>query len=158
MATREENILEELAIGPDLDSEFRKQAAYFAYRGFQAAGAQDRVRLLEERVELLFARLYAKYRSSHKDAKENDCKSYIRKHSKFKLAQKQVRDAKLSADTLKVAVKAFEMRSAMLMQIGAMVRAEYESTDPKVRVRRATRKANKKVRKVLRRKGRRYDG
>jgi hypothetical protein len=158
MATREETILEELAIGPDLDSEFRKQSAYFAYRAFQSASAQDRVRLLEERVDLLFSRLYAKYRSTHKDAKENDCKSYIRKHSKYKLAQKQLRDAKSSADILKVAVKAFEMRSAMLMQLGAMARAEHESTDPRIRVKRATRKANKTVRKVLRRKGRSYDG
>jgi hypothetical protein len=158
MATREDTILEELAIGPDLDTEFRKQAAYFAYRAFQSASAHDRVRLLEERVDLLFSRLYAKYRSGYKDAKENDCKSYIRKHKSYKLAQEHLRIAKSSADILKVAVKAFEMRSSMLMQLGAMARAEYESTDPKIRVKRATRKANKKVRKVLRRKGRRYDG
>ena len=158
MATREDTILEELSIGPDLDTEFRKQAAYFAYRGFQAASAHDRVRMLEEREELLFSRLYAKYRATHKDAKENDCKSYIRKHKAYKLAQEQLRTAKSSRDILKVAVKAFEMRSAMLMQIGAMARAEYESTDPRIRVKRATKKANKQVRKVLRRKGRRYDG
>lgn len=133
MATLKEaetEILGELEISSDLAEEFMKQSGYFAYWAFKAARSYDQVRMLEERAELVFSHLYAEYRSKHpKDSKENDCKAYVRKHSLFKATAKKLRTAQRTADILKAAVRAFEMRRDMLIQLGAQNRAEHQSTD-----------------------------
>lgn len=118
------SIVDELAISSDLTAEFRDQSAHYAHWAFLAARAADRVRLLEERVELSFAELYAAYRDEHEDAKENDCKSYIRRQPEHKAMTQKLRRAQHDADVLKAAVRAFEMRRDMLIQLGAQFRAE----------------------------------
>lgn len=138
----EASILEELDISSDLATEFTKQSGYFAYWAFKAARAYDLVRQYEEKQELVFSQLYSEYREKHpKDSKENDCKAYVRKHALYKATTQRLRQAQRSADILRAAVKAFEMRRDMLMQLGAQHRAEYASTDPslKARARKATR-------------------
>lgn len=147
----ERELLQELSIGSDLDAEFMKQSAFFATRAFQHARAEDEVRRLEERVELIFARLYAAYRKRHANAKENDCKSFIRRSEIYRRAMEALQRGKLDRDILKAAVKAFEMRRDMLMQLGAARRAEWTSTDMSAR----TKRASNAVRKTYRSKERR---
>jgi hypothetical protein len=134
----EAEILEQLAITAALDREFKRQSAYFALWAFRHARAEDAVRRAEEQVELVFARLYAAYRRQHTDAKENDCKSYIRRSKSHKAAVKAVRIAKFNRDILKAAVRAFEMRRDMLVQLGADARSELSSTDLSTKVRKAS--------------------
>lgn len=145
LADIENSILSELEISSDLGEEFTKQSGYYAYWAFKAARAYDMVRQLEERKDLIFAELYAEYRAKHpKDSKENDCKSYVRKHALYKSVSERLRIAQRSADILKAAVRAFEMRRDMLMQLGAQHRAEYSSTDPSLKAK--ARKASRVIR------------
>lgn len=152
----EATILQELDISSDLEDEFTKQSGFFAYWAFKNARAMDRVRQLEERQELVFSQLYAKFRADNpKESKENDCKAYVRRHRLYKKVSSELRIAKRSADTFKVAVRAFEMRQGMLMQLGAQDRAEWHSTDPSLKAR--TKKANAIVRKAAKTRRRRRE-
>lgn len=152
----EQTLMDELAISADLNHEFSRQAGSFAHYAFQLARAEDLVRQLEERAELLFAKHYSAYRQKHpKDSKENDCKSYIRRTKEYQGAVSSLHKAKHNRDILKAGVRAFEMRRDMLIQLGAMYRMEIEGTDLKTRnlksrVKGATNVVRKTVRKRTR--------
>lgn len=149
----ETSVLDELEISSDLAEEFMKQSGYFAYWAFKAARAYDAVRKLEEQQELTFSQLYAEYRAKHpKDSKENDCKSYIRRHQTYKTINQRLRRAQRNADVFKAAVRAFEMRRDMLMQLGAQNRAEYKSTDLSLSAK--AQKATAVIRKAAKRRNR----
>lgn len=128
MEDTKKRVLRQLSIG-DLSEEFERQSAYFADWAFEHADAQDTVRLAQEKVDLLFSEYYAEARERDSGAKENDCKAYIRSRSPYRVAQRRLRKAQYTADITRAAVKAFEMKASMLMQLGADRRAEYESTD-----------------------------
>jgi hypothetical protein len=134
----EQEVAEQIDIGADLDHEFRSQAAYFAHWAFLHARAQDFVRAVEERVEVSFYELYDEFRKEHSDAKENECKSYVRTHKTHQQLTAAARKAQFQADILKATVRAFEVRRDMLVQLGAQRRAELESTDIKTAARKAT--------------------
>ena len=134
----EQNVGDELSISSDLQAEFQSQAAYFANWAFLHARAQDFVRALEERVEVSFYELYDEFRKEHSDAKENECKSFVRTHKHHQQLTAALRKGQFQADILKATVRAFEMRRDMLMQLGAQARAENESTDLKTAARKAT--------------------
>jgi hypothetical protein len=121
-------LLKEMSIG-DLTKEFARQAGLFARRGFQHARAEDQVRKWEERVDMLFGQFYEAYREIEPDAKENDCKAYIRRQPDYRKAQASLRRARYNSMVLKYAVKAFEVKGSMLMQLGADRRAEFENVD-----------------------------
>jgi hypothetical protein len=121
-------LLSQLDISADLSHEFSSQAAYYAHWAYAHARAQDQVRLLEERADLLFSRLYQEYRSDNSAAKENDCKAFIRQDRQYKAVQKRLRRARYNADVLKAGVRAFEMRRDMLIQLGAQFRAEQDAS------------------------------
>lgn len=152
MAVDQDEILSELGISSDLSEEFTKQASYYAHWGFTSVRAADRVRMLEERKELVFSQLYAEYREKNpKDSKENDCKAYIRKHSLYKEVSKKLREAEQQQDILKIAVRAFEMRRDMLIQLGAQHRAEFDSTD--LSLKKKAQRASKIIRRTVRKGG-----
>ncbi len=121
-------VLEELGISSDLEREFGRQASYYADWAFKHARAASRVRKLEERSELIFSKLYSQHKRDHRDAKENDCKAFIRSHQRYKEVMHELRQAQYEADVLKVAVRSFDMRRDMLMQLGAQHRSEYQSS------------------------------
>lgn len=152
--------LKQLAISSDLSDEFAKQPGYFARWAFLHARAEDAVRKHQERLDAVFSRLYAEYREQDDTAKENDCKAYIRAHEDYRAAQLVLRTAQHQCDVLKRAVRAFEMKRDMLMQLGADRRAELEGTG--VGPRRAKHKeAQRKMRKagdVIKRSVRRRRG
>jgi len=125
----EGDILAELAIGADLSEEFRKQPTYYAHWAFLAARAADEVRKYEERADRVFAQLYTEFKKKQPEAKENDCKSYIRRNPEYRTIQQRLRRSNYNLDVLKSAVKAFEMKSSMLNQLGAQHRAELEIFD-----------------------------
>lgn len=127
-AELEEEVVEELTISDDLDTEFMRQASYFAHWAFRHARAEDSVRKHEEFVDLQFAQLYAAHKEKHPDSKENESKSFVRKSQQYKVAVKSMQGAKLARDILKAAVRAFEMRRDMLIQLGANRRHEYEGS------------------------------
>lgn len=133
------DVMEQLSISSDLPTEFSSQATYFAHWAFLNARAQDFVRALEERVEVSFFELYDEYRSTHSDAKENECKSFVRTHEKHKKLTTALRRGQFQCDLLKATVRAFEMRRDMLIQLGAQHRAELEGTDLRTSARKATR-------------------
>lgn len=135
----EKDVSEQLAISSELDAEFRNQAAYFAHWAFLHARSQDFVRQMEERVEVSFYELYDEFRKDHSDAKENECKSYVRTHKHHQQLTSASRKAQYQADILKATVRAFEMRRDMLVQLGAQHRAEMEGTDLKTAARKASR-------------------
>lgn len=134
----ESEVEEQLAISSDLTQEFASQAAYFARWAFLHARAQDTVRAMEERVEVSFYELYNEYRGEHSDAKENECKSYVRTHKRHQGLTSLARKAQFQADILKATVRAFEIRRDMLIQLGADKRSELEGTDLKTKASRAT--------------------
>lgn len=156
MTETENDILEALAISADLSSEFSSQPSHFAHYAFQHARAEDMVRKCEERVELLFYQLYGAYRDDNPGAKENDCKSFIRQSVKHKRATKALHEAKKTRDVIKAAVRAFEMRRDMLIQLGANARAEFEGTDLGMnkKVARATKVIRETTKKSSRRRRR----
>lgn len=121
-------LADQLPIGSDLQHEFAAQPAYYARWATLHARALDQVRKWEEREEVLFSRLYARYREHNPGAKENDCKAYIRRSQRYSDCRAQLASARHDADMLRGAVKAFEMRRDMLMQLGAMERQEREQT------------------------------
>jgi hypothetical protein len=125
----ERTLLSQLAITADLDREFRTQPALYASWGFLVARAEDKVRKLEERHDLVFSELYAKYRRSHADAKENDCKAYVRKAARYRAVQDALNRAKLERDIMKAGYRAFETKTSMLMGLGARARAELSAQD-----------------------------
>jgi hypothetical protein len=142
---KELEVMEQIAITSNLEMEFTRQSSLFARWSFLSARTQDVVRGLEEQVEISFYELYDEYRQDHHDAKENECKSFVRTHADHQRLTANLRDAQHNADVLKAAVKAFEMRASMLMQLGAARRSEYDSTDMKIR----TESATKVIRKTL---------
>lgn len=123
-----DDLLAELSVS-DLTEEFHKQAGRFARAAFRHARAEDQVSMWEERVDLIFSKFYKQHRDENDDAKENDCKAFIRQQSKYRVAQDRLRRAKYTAAVLKAAVKAFEVKGSMLMQLGADRRAEYSNVD-----------------------------
>ncbi len=133
-----DEIMAELAISSDLSTEFIKQASYYAHWAFLSARAQDTVRANEERVELSFYQLYREYKEEHSSAKENDCKSYVRCKPRHKKLIRALRQSQYNADLMRAAVRAFEMRRDMLVQLGAQNRAEHDSTDLKIKAQKAT--------------------
>jgi len=153
-------IADELAISADLNHEFSKQAGSFAHYAFLLARAEDLVRQLEEKAELLFAKHYRIYRQKNpKDSKENDCKSYIRRTREYQEAVNALHKAKYNRDILKAGVRAFEMRRDMLIQLGAMFRMELDGTDLKTRsLQSKVKKATRVVRKTARTPRRRRKG
>jgi len=134
----ESEVMEQLSISSDLTAEFMNQSAYFAHWAFLNARAQDFVRALEEKVEVSFFELYDEYRSQHSDAKENECKSFVRTHAEHQKLTAAQRRGQFQSDILKATVRAFEMRRDMLIQLGAQHRAEMEGTDLKTAARKAT--------------------
>lgn len=124
-----QQIMEQLAIGASLEEEFRTCPAHFARYAFLHARAMDSVRQAEDQLELLFGLLYAEYREDNADAKENDCKAYIRSDERYKEGQQALRAAKRRSDTFKAAVRAFELKRDMLMQLGADRRNDLVGTD-----------------------------
>lgn len=150
----EQEVMEEIAISSDLDTEFIKQSAFFAHWSFLAARAQDAMRALEEKVEVSFYELYNEYRQDHSDAKENECKSFVRTHAKHQRLTAGLRRSQYQADILKAAVRAFDMRKDMLVQLGALRRHEHDSTDIKTKAQAATRI----IKRTMRRKERHDDG
>lgn len=147
----QEQILAQLEIGSDLSREFTRQSGYFASWGFLAARAMDRVRQLEEQSELVFSTLYAAYRvrASKDKQKENDCKASIRTNKHYRQIQQELLEAKHNHDILKVAMEAFSMRRDMLMQLGALNRAELTSTDLHMKAKRAGEVLKKKIKRRL---------
>jgi hypothetical protein len=119
--------IDALSIG-DLSEEFRRQPASMARWGFMHARAADNVRQTDEALELAFSELYAEYREQDPDAKENDCKAYIRTSKKYQAAQRARRKAHYNSDVLKAAVKAFECKRDMLIQLGSDRRADFQSS------------------------------
>jgi len=134
----QDQVMDELSITSDLPTEFAKQAAYFAHYAFLHARAMDFVRELEEQVEVSFYELYDEYRGGHSDAKENECKSFVRTHAKHQRLTQGLRAGQFQSDVMKATVRAFEMRKDMLVQLGAQYRAEMDGTDLKTSVRKAT--------------------
>lgn len=128
MSTLSSKVQRDLSIG-DLTEEFEKQAGRFFYYGYQRARAEDRVRQLEEKLDLQFGDLYAEYRQENPDAKENDCKAYIRGNESYQQTQAALRKARLNADVLKSACRAFDQKESMLMQLGADRRSALDSSD-----------------------------
>lgn len=147
----ESEIINELSVSSDLNDEFRKQPGLFAYWAFQQARAEDQVRKAEEQSDLMFSMLYAKYRDSNPGAKENDCKSFIRRSKRYKEIIARLNKAKHDRDILKAAVRAFEQRRDMLIQLGANLRSEFDSTDTGVKV--ETAKATRVMRRSLKKRG-----
>jgi len=145
-----QEIIRQLSIGADLAEEFTTCPAYFARYAFLHARAMDAVRKAEDTLELLFSELYAEYREEHDDAKENDCKAYIRSDTGYREAQRELRRAKRQSDTFKAAVRAFELKRDMLMQLGADRRNDLVGTDIDVQ----RHKASKVVQRALERRGR----
>lgn len=143
-------ILDELKISSDLEQEFIRQASYYAHWASMHVVAMDKVRLAEEQTELLFGRYYREYKVRDPAAKENDCKAYIRRKKNYQEASLRLRRALYEADMLKVAVKAFEMRKDMLVQLGAHNRSEYKSTE--MALKKKVDKATRIVRQTVRRK------
>ena len=117
----------DLAIGPDMETEFSQQASKYASWAVLKAQADAEVRRLEEAEELIYAQLDGQYRKNNidkKDLKETAIKSWIRRHPKFKQVQAERRDAQHNADILKVAATSMQMRASMLQQMGPMLRQE----------------------------------
>lgn len=152
MSDRETEMMQDFAIGSDLEKEFSEQASKFASWALLKAQAASKVRMFEEREELCFSELYAKFRDlnrDNKDQKENDAKAFIRKHPDYKKIQKELRSAKRSYDVFKVAVDSMLMKSSMLQQIGPLLRQERnlmqvpkdlaETFEPKQREQKTTR-------------------
>jgi len=128
MSEHTADLMADLEISQDLEKEFSEQASRFASWGLLKVQADAEVRRLEEAEELMFSRLYAAYISNNKDRakliKENEVKSWIRKHPKYREAQAATRQAQQDADTLKIALQAFQQRGSMLQQMGPMFRQE----------------------------------
>lgn len=135
--------LKQVDISADLSMEFRRQSGLFSTWAYEHARAEDRVRELEEKLDLEFYILYAEYRGSHTDAKENDCKAYIHMSDTYISLQTKLRKAKLERDMYKAIVNAFSMRKDMLVQLGADSRKEFENTDVAMKARKATRAMKK---------------
>ena len=144
----EESLLAELEISSDLGYEFTRQAPFYAHWAFLHAKAEDMVRKAEERTDIAFAQLYRAYRQKVPDAKENDCKSYIRTHVDHKKRIKELNRAKYNRDMLKAAVRAFDMRHSMLIQLGLDRRREMDEIKQTENI--ITKKA-KRASKIVRR-------
>jgi hypothetical protein len=140
-------ILEELAIGPDLSLEFERQAPYFASWGFDHATAEAEARRTEEAKDVMGARLGKKFRREHKAPKEAEVKEYVTRHPAYRRAVKAWHDAKFARDILRIAVESFKQRKDMLVQLGADKRAELDQTD--LSLRKKTRRATKILREVM---------
>lgn len=126
------DLLGMLAISNNLDAEFANQCILYANVSFNAAVAHDEVRKTEEMLEVSFYELYDEYKKSHKDAKENECKSFVRTDLGYRELTDMCFRLQHIDDLMKVAVKAFEMREKMLIQLGAQSRKEYGMTDMKI--------------------------
>ena len=122
-----ERAIKDLSIG-DLSEDFRRQPATMARYGFLHARAADAVREQDENLDLVFSELYAEYREQDPDAKENDCKAYIRASKNYQQAQRGKRKAHYNADILRAAVRAFETKRDMLIQLGSDRRADFQSS------------------------------
>jgi hypothetical protein len=150
----EQEIISQLEISSDLSEEFKKQSVFYASWASMGARARAMVRSSEEMVEKSFCMYYAKYRSDHAAAKENDCKAYILSRKSHLKRVQRARRAQYYADMVKVAERAFDMRKDMLMQLGALFRKEYDNTDLNV----ARKKANDIIQKTYNKdKNRRCD-
>lgn len=146
----EREIVDELSISDDLDAEFKHQASFFANWGFRHAHAEDEARRAEEDLELVFAGLYRAYKKKYPDSKETEAKSYVKKHKDHKAAMVKFQRAKMVRDIMKIAVRAFEIRRDMLIQLGANRRQEYDGAD--LSIRKKAKLATKVVKKALKKR------
>lgn len=117
-------IIEQLSISADLPKEFGRQSSLYARWGFLQARAESEVRKYKEQLEYMFGVLYGEYKENNSTSKENEAKSFIWRHKKYVHINKKLMKAKFNRDILKVALKSFDIRSSMLMQLGAHYRAE----------------------------------
>ena len=117
----------ELEANPDLDEEFESCPSFYASATRIHAQAQDMVRRLEEDLDCVFSSLYAEYRTDHSNAKENDCKAYIRANQGYKEIVENLHKYKYLADLAKGLVRAWEIKRDMLIQRGAENRQGIDS-------------------------------
>lgn len=144
----EESLLTELEISSDLGYEFTRQAPFYAHWAFLHARSEDAVRKSEEKLDVLFAQLYRVCKKKNPEAKENDAKSFIRTRREHKDVVKELNAAKFARDMLKAAVRAFDMRHSMLIQLGMDRRKELDETDSQSVLSKKIKKASKVVRKT----------
>lgn len=117
-------IIKQLSISSDLPKEFSQQSSLYARWGFLQARSESEVRKYKEQLEYTFGVLYGEYKENNSTAKENEAKSFVWRHRNYVRINKKLMNAKYNRDVLKVALKSFDIRSSMLMQLGAHYRAE----------------------------------
>jgi len=125
---REISLLDDLEITSNLEQEWREHPSKYARWAFLYARAEDELGAANERLDLTFSILYDAYKKNYPDAKENEAKSYVRKHKKYRQVQTLRREKQLARDTLRGGLKSFEAREKMLGQLGAQSRHEENAT------------------------------
>lgn len=125
----EKAIREDIEVTVDLQDEFERQSARFAYWYAQYAKALDEVRRCEEQSQLKFFELYEECKQDTKGkAKENECKAYAWKQKEYMSLKGKERYAKHTRDMLKGVVDALVMKKEMLQQLGPRYRQEMDAT------------------------------
>lgn len=143
MADLEKDIVQDLAVGPDLNEEFSRLPGTFFHYAYQHAKAEDACRRAEERLGLINAKAYAKYKEKFPSSKENEAKSHVQRSKAYREAQDEFSATKYNRDIIKAGVEAFRIKKDMLVQLGADRRAEYEGTDLKTKARSASKVVKK---------------
>ena len=122
------NVEDIVRIGPDLDAEFRRQAATYARVGQKLADARADTRRLKSEFDLVYAQLY--------NDEENTGGVELRKQwvivqKAYQAKDKQLRDAQYVEDSMQAVVRAMEHKRDALMNLGANSRHEM---DPETRI------------------------
>ena len=123
------NVDKIVRIGTDIDREFKRQAALYAWVSNNYALASSNVRQLKNEMELLVAGLSAAARDSLKKAGENkpvkeQVYNWVIEQKKYQEKFGDLENAKLVEDQLQGLLRALDHKRDALVGLGANYRAE----------------------------------
>src|SRR3990167_3020982 len=113
-------------IRPDLDVEFRSQAANYSWLSNYYVEAKDRVRRLKNELDIVRANLSDQARKKFAGEKvtKDVLEGWVIREDKYQEMLSQLFDAQLAEDRLTAGIRSLEFKRDSLMSLGANMRRE----------------------------------
>jgi len=113
-------------ISPDLDTEFRSQAANYSWLSSYFVEAKDKVRRLKNQLDIKRANLSDIARKEFADKKvtKDVIEGWVIRRTEFQQALGDLFDAQLAEDRLTAGVRSLDFKRDSLMSLGANMRLE----------------------------------